>query len=234
MDMVNEVGIERAEYEERRSAFELCQWVNSKLRELEDGGDFDRQYFERIGKNVKRFVEEAIPLSRLGLYLSTPRSDVHVTCFADNRAYDGVIEITGFGARSFRVEVTTTDTPRLSELRRQALSRDGHVVLTGPIRREGRTILPEGAMVDVADEEERCIGVALERLRDKAASGRYGDDTVVLVYLTDCWLASLTELRAELLRRTEEYLRRERPPVHTVYYCYSSNYCVDHVAVRRA
>ncbi len=91
--MVNEVGIQRAEYEKRRSAFELCQWVNSKLREIENGGDFDRLYFERVGKNVKRFVEEAIPLSRLGLYLSTPGSEVHVTCLADNRAYEGVIEI---------------------------------------------------------------------------------------------------------------------------------------------
>lgn len=231
--MVNQVGIPRAEYEERRSAFELCRWVNSKLRELEDGGDFDRQYFERVGTNVKRFVEEAIPLSRLGLYLSTPGSEVHITCFADNRAYDGLVEITGFGARSVRVEVTTTDTPPWSTMRRQALSRDGHVVLTGPIRREGRAILAEGAMVDVAEEEERCIEVALERLHEKAGSGKYGDDTAVLVYFTDCWLARLTDIRAELLRRTEEYLRREPPSVRAVYYVYSSNYCVDHVSVRR-
>jgi len=59
---------------------------------------------------VKRLIEEAIPVSRLGLYLSTPESEVHVRCFADGRSYDAEIAITGFLARSFKLEVTTSET----------------------------------------------------------------------------------------------------------------------------
>ena len=227
--MSDVVGIPNDEYEARRTAFDLARWIDDKFREMEAGGHFSRQYFERVGHNVKRLVEEALPVSRLGLYLATPGADVHATCFADNRPYDALVEVGGVSRpHAFRVEVTTTETGDASTLRRQALARDGHVALYGPVRRSGRTIVAEPEMVDAAEEEERLICVALERLHEKAASGRYGSDTAVLVYLTDAWFIDLT-FRAELARRTEAYLLADRPPIAAVYYCYAANLSVDHV-----
>jgi len=108
---------------------QLSAWVNEKFRALETSDDFERQYFERIGENIKPFIEEAIPVSRLGLHLSTPGRDVFVRCFSDNRPYDAEIEMDHGKQRRFRVEVTTTDEPPASTIRRQALSRNGIVSL---------------------------------------------------------------------------------------------------------
>lgn len=167
-------SIPEAEYARRRSSFELCEWINQTLAEMRGTGRFDELYFERSDPrtNIKKLIEEAIPLSRLGLYLSTPESEVYLTCFADNRAYDAVIEVTGFTERTFKVEVTTTET-KISNLRRQALARYGHVPLTGTISRRGREITATGDMVRADVEDERCISLMFERLRRKVDSGRY-------------------------------------------------------------
>jgi hypothetical protein len=151
------VGIPREEYESRRTAFELSAWVNEKFRALETSKDFERRYFERIGENIKPFIEEAIPVSRLGLYLATPGKEVFVRCFTDNRSYDAEIELNDGGENGFRVEVTTTDEPPASAMRRQALSRKGIVSLAGVMRREGRSVSDEPRMIDVAEETERQI-----------------------------------------------------------------------------
>jgi hypothetical protein len=47
-------------YETKRHAFEFCQWINCKFREMRHLGDFDKLYFERKGKNVKKLIEEAV------------------------------------------------------------------------------------------------------------------------------------------------------------------------------
>jgi hypothetical protein len=229
--MPERIGIPKVEYEERRHAFELCRWINAKLQQLQDGGSFDEQYFERIGLNVKKLVEEAIPLSRLGLYLSTPASEVYITCFADNRNHDALVEITGFNSRTFRVEVTTTETDD-STLRRQAISRDGYVGLAGPIRRNGRTISWAPEMVASDEEDNRCIALMLKRLQEKADSGRYDEDTAVLVYLTEFRSIDLY-YRAELVRRTKEYLLQQRPSIRHVYYCYVADYSIDSIPIGR-
>lgn len=104
------VDILTAEYTQRRHAAELPRWINEKLEAIRTGGRFDEQYFERLGLNVKRLIEEAVPLSRLGLFLWTPGREVYVTSLADNRNYDGKIEIKGYKPGSFKVEVTTTET----------------------------------------------------------------------------------------------------------------------------
>lgn len=224
-------GIPDAEYQRRRTAFELCAWINATVEALKGHGQFDFQYLERRGENIKRLVEEAIPLSRLGLYLSIPGSEVFVTCFAHNEPFDGRVEVVGFGARDFRVEVTTTDVPPASTLRRHALARDGHVFLSGPIHRDRRVVLSEGAMVDVAEYEAEQIVVAMNALRRKAESDRYDESVAVLVYVTDCWLSTLVRFRSTLIRKAEDYLRTAEPKIGSVFFCYSSNYCVDAIAL---
>lgn len=223
--------IPEAEYIQRRSSFELCRWINQKLEEMHATGCFDELYFERSNprSNVKKLMEEAIPLSRLGLYLSTPGSDVYLTCFADNRGYDAVIEVSGYDQRTFKVEVTTTE-DTASTLRRQALSRYGHVPLTGPITRRGREITATGEMIRADEEDERCVGVMFDRLQRKIESERYDKDTAVLVFLTD-FRAISPRSRADLVFRTERYLLETQAKVSGVYYCYTADYSVDRVDV---
>lgn len=216
--------IPAAEYEERRHAFTLCHWVNAKLREFAAGDHFDELYFERRDRSVKRLLEEAVPVSRLGLFLATPGSEVHVTCFTDGRPYDATVEVSGFAARTFHVEVTTTET-KASTLRRQALARSGQVPLAGPIRRQGREAVWEPEFVNVREEEERRIALVLERLREKVTSGRYEDDTAFLVYETD-YLPLRIDARAELVGCLRDYLAREAPRVPAVYVVCQFDYSV--------
>ncbi len=61
------------EYEQKRHIFELCNWINEKLAEMETISDFNIIYFERNGENVKKLIEEAMPLASLGLYFSNLR-----------------------------------------------------------------------------------------------------------------------------------------------------------------
>jgi hypothetical protein len=224
--------IPRTEFAQRRSSFELCQWINRKLEEMRATGSFDELYFERSDprSNLKKLIEEAIPLSRLGLYLSTPGSEVYVTCYADNQGHDGLVEITGFNERRFKVEVTTAEAKDYY-FRRQALSRYGHVQLTGTITRRGRDIVCDGddGMVDADEEEERCIELMLERLRDKVSSRRYDADTAFLVFLTEMRPLS-PRSRAELLHRTERFLLETNTKVPGIYFCYTADYSIDRVA----
>jgi hypothetical protein len=220
-------SIPTTEYEERRQAFDLCRWINSILGWLESREDFEKVYFERKEKNVKKLLEEAVPISRLALLLSTPANDVYVTCCAGNQPFDAIIEIKGFNKREFKIEVTTTETDD-STLRRQALSRNGYVALSGPIERSGQDIVWSGEMTEVFAEEQRCTDLMFKRLREKVESGRYGKDTAILVYLTEYQRISL-ESRASLVRRTQSYLLERDPSVRGVYFCYLLGHYVDDV-----
>lgn len=215
-----------SEFEQRRHVAELCTWINQKLRMLESTGRFAWHYFERADRSVKALVEEAIPLSRLGLFLWTPGSDVFINCVGHSHNYDGNLEITGFRARDLRVEVTTTETAE-STMRRQALSRDGTVVFSGPIHRQGREIVTEPAMIDVEEDNESRIALAITRLTKKLDSRQADGRTAILVHLSEVRL-SPPEFRAELIRRTVNNLRQRQSFVPAVYYCFW-NYHVEWV-----
>jgi hypothetical protein len=223
------VDIPTAEYTQRRHAAELCRWINEKFEALKSGGRFDEQYFERLGLNVKKLIEEAVPLSRLGLFLWSPGREVYVACLADNRNYDGQIEIEGYKPGSFKVEVTTTETDE-SAWRRQAFSREGFSTLAGPMRKEKRTAIPEIEMIKESEESEKYAAQALDRLKKKIQSESYDGSTAILVYLSQVWPLP-AEGRAQLIRETTWYLERERPQVPAVYYCYSGSYSIDCVRV---
>lgn len=226
------VNIAQSEYEKRRHAFELCQWINEKLNELKRSGRFDELYFERKGRNVKKLIEEAIPVSRLALQLSTPGSEVYVTCYVGNQAYDATVEIEGFGPRVFKVEVTTTETDETT-MRRQALSRQGCVASSGPIRRDKRNIIWEGEMVEVDADEQRCTELMFEWLQEKVKSGSYGEDTAILVHLAEYRPISMRN-RANLVHRTRRYIVEEQPSIGSVYYCYTAGYIIDAVGHHEA
>lgn len=226
------VEIANSDYEQRRHASKLAAWVNTKLRQIQDGGRLDEQYFERRGLNVKRLLEEAVPISRLGLYLWTPWAEPYVTLLPVSQNIDAEVEVQGPNARSLKVEVTTIETDE-STMRRQALAREGSVQLLGSVRRSGRTITADSEMVDVDEQMERVIELTLERLRAKVESGAYDETTAILVYLSEFW-PLLSEGRLELRRRTESYLAREPGKTSTVFYCFWPEYSVEAIDVRRA
>ena len=136
------MDIPDAEYEKRRHAFDLCRWINAQFRQMEETGNLSAIYAERKGKNVKRLIEEAVPISRLALRFSRPGDEVFVTLPPESEGFDAHVEIEGFSPRSFKVEVTTTETDGSNTLgtvqRRQALV-PRRLRLTSPdlIRREG-------------------------------------------------------------------------------------------------
>lgn len=214
------------EYEQRRHVFETHRWINSVLARMYEDPDFDAIYFERTG-NVKKLIEEAIPLTYLGLQLVRMAEDVFIQCYADNRPRDGRLEVIGWNNFSFKVEVTTTENAETS-LRRQALSRNGMVWLHGTVKRDendGRRIVSEPEMVDLSKREDRCMELAFERFLTKANSGRYDVNTAILVAITMEHVISMRR-RGELLRRSREWLRAN-PTVYGVYYCYQRDGIID-------
>jgi hypothetical protein len=214
------------EYEQRRHVFDAHQWINSVLARMNEDPDFDAIYFERTG-NVKKLIEEAIPLTYLGLQLVRMAEDVFIQFYADNRPYDGHLEVTGWNNFGFKVEVTTTEDNE-SSLRRQALSRNGRVWLHGPIKRDetdGRRIVSEPKMVDFSKTEDSCMELAFERFLTKANSGRYDVNTAILVVITMDHVISMRR-RDELLNRSRAWLNAN-PTVYGVYYCFQRDGIID-------
>jgi hypothetical protein len=223
------VDIPASEYEQRRSIFQLCDWINSKLRDLEERTDFEERYFERRGQNIKKLLEEAIPVARLGLYFWRPWRDISVACLAGNQPHDAKIMLQDphEAEKIIKIEVTSTETDETA-MRRQALSRDGFAFMTGPVRREGRRIVSEPNMVDVNEERKRLLECAFERFRMKAEQ-EDDPETAILVYINS--FGSFEPMpfrhRARLLEQTRNYLRTQRPELHGVYYCYQGDQGVD-------
>jgi hypothetical protein len=225
------VDIQDSDYEQRRHASELAVWVNLKLREIEAGGCLDVQYFERRGRNVKRLIEEALPLSRLGLYLWTPGNEPYVTTLPISDPVDGLIEVESIYPRSFHVEITTLETEE-STMRRQALARTGYAPLGGPIHRTGRRLEYEPEMIDVAKAAEHTIELVIKRLDRKVRSVTQTNPAAILVYLSP--FRTLPQMyRSALRRRTEQYLASEVKQALTVYYCYWPEYVIEAVDFAR-
>jgi hypothetical protein len=219
------MNISNSEYEKPRSVFQLCEWINSKLRNVEQESAFEELYFERRGQNIKNLLEEAVPIGRLGLYLWRPWRDVSVTCLAGNRPHDAEIILQDpQKTELIKIEVTTTETDETT-MRRQALSREGFVWMTGPVRREDRQIVSEATMVDLDKESARLVGCAISRFRKKAE--REDDpQTAILVYVNS--FRSLPFwYRMELLEQTRTYLRTQRPTLYGAYYCYEADQGLD-------
>jgi hypothetical protein len=219
------MDILQSEYEQRRHIFDFCRWLNQKLHDLEQESNFEELYFERTGANIKKLLEEAIPVSHLGLYLFREWSEVFVQCYADNRGYDALIEIQGPSRTdSIKVEVTTTEDDD-SAMRRQALSRKGVVHFTGTVRREGRNIISEGEFVGVEEECAKLVKLALQRLESKL-SNTYDDATAILIYVP-AFRKLMHRHRFDLIEQVKHLLRERKPALYGVFFCYSSNLGID-------
>ncbi len=218
------------DYQQKRHIFDFCRWINQKLDDLNQEPNFDQLYFERIGVNVKKLLEEAIPVSCLGLYLYREWSDVFVQCFADNREYDAVIEVQSPSSKyGIKVEITTTENDD-SAMRRQALSRNGFVHFGGPVKREGRTIISEGKFVDVEEECEKLVQLALQRLELKLKN-TYDDTTAILVYVVASRILT-HQHRFKLIEQAKTLLRERTLALCGIFFCYGSNFGVDGIVNR--
>jgi hypothetical protein len=211
------------EYEQRRHVFDMCRWINQTLTKMEKESDFDRSYFERKGLNVKRLIEEAIPIACLGLHFYRPPDDVYLKCFAGNQPFDAELEVTGFRSIQIKVEATTIETND-SALRRLSLSRHGFAYSFGSIQKDGEQIVSEPDMADLTAQYEQWTELAFQRYLLKA--GKYDRTTAILVHLDIPWRLPM-DARSNLLRRTEEHLSNERPGLYGVYYCYNLGYLID-------
>ncbi|HEX8599742.1 MAG TPA: hypothetical protein VF952_14670 [Chloroflexia bacterium] len=220
--------IETLEYEQARHVFDMCRWINEKLAEMEKEDGFTTIYFERKGKNVKKFLEEAYPVAALGLHFFRPADDVFVQCLTGNPSYDAILTVKGFHNFSIKVEVTTTETDD-STKRRQSVSRHGFRWSSGPIWRVGREILSEPEMVDVDAEAEQLVNLAYSRALDKLKKGTYGSDTAILVYI-DTHRTLDFYFRKELIEKTEDHIREQQPEIYGIYYCHGTEFLVDGVA----
>jgi hypothetical protein len=220
------MDITNSEYEKPRSNFQLCEWINSKLRDLETAPDFLERYGERRGRNIKKLLEEAVPVARMGLYLWRPWCNVSVTCLAGDQSHDAEITVKDpRNTETIKVEVTCTETDETT-MRRQALSREGFVWMSGSVRREGRRIVSEATMVDLDKENARLVEQALTRFRRKAE--REDDpQTAILVYLVESFPSLSFRYRSQLLEQTCSYLREQRPTLYGAYYCYQTDQGFD-------
>lgn len=217
--------IPNSEYEKARSVFELCQWVNSKLYDLEKRPAFYELYFERRGQNVKKLLEEAIPVAHLGLHFWRPWRDVSVTCLAGDQPHDAEVVLQDpRKSEMIRIEVTSTQTDETT-MRRQALSREGLVWVHGPVRRQDRHLVSEPEMENLNEKCSQLVELAFGRFRTKAEQE---DDpqTIFLVYV-DSFLSLPFWYRTQLLEKTRSYLIKQRPTLYGAYYCYERDRGVD-------
>lgn len=215
------MDISPQEYEQPRTIFELCDWVNRKLRDLEQVPDFEERYFERRGQHIKKLLEEAVPIAKLGLYFWRPWRDISVICLAGSGDYDAEMTLQDpRQSETIRIEVTCTETDETT-MRRQSLARDGSVFMLGPVRRKGRQIMSEATMVDLDEERTRLMEGVFARFQKKAEE-ETDPQTAILVYVSTPQSLPLW-YRAQLMEQTRTYLRTHRPTLYGVYYCY----CVD-------
>ncbi len=223
--------IPTVEYEKRRSVFDFYIWFANVIKELDKQEDFDLAYFERKGKNIKKLLEEAKPVAFLGLSLLRPGDEVFITCFTGNQPFDALIEVQGWNNYQMKVEVTTTETDD-STLRRQALSRNGYVS-TGSIRREDHVIINELEMVNVDEAVGEIIDLAYQRFLKKVEHG-YDNNTSILVFVGGLSPFQIPLYwRDRLVRQTREYIQREAPELHGVYYCYGRDFAVDAIPIHK-
>ena len=227
--MASVYHISAKEFSKRRYIFELCDWIKEKFSEMQELDDFDEIYFERKDKYIKKLIEEALPMSRLGLYFSTPFNTVYVTCHGDNKFPDARIEIDDIHrSRSLNVEVTTTETDD-SSMKRQALAREGSVVMTGKAKRDKREIIVESEFVEVQVEEQKAIDLMFNRLLKKITKPNFDKKTAILVCHTQFRSVRLSK-RNELVQKTQKYLQAEKLNIY-VFYCFLGQNVIDEASI---
>ncbi len=222
--------IETADYEQERHIFEMWRWINAQFNAMEATPDFDSIYFNQSGRNVKKLIEEVIPVGYLGLRFVAPMQDVFIRCLTGGQPYDATLRVAGFRPLEIRVEVTTTETEE-TVFARQQLAENGTVHRPALSQTVGKKkMLRPLRMADMAEQYDGWIAVALERAERKVLSGRYDPLTAILVRV-DTWSHLPRRWRSELINQTRARLDGQLASVYGVYYLHGCE--IDAVRSKR-
>jgi hypothetical protein len=185
----------------RRSFLTVPVFVQRVYAALESlGGD---EYRMRSIDGAKELIEEVVPLAALLKHLEVP--DRHLRCkfVGGHLDHDAQIRISGpevdrgFLENNYHVEITSAVSP-LDYLRREALTRYGHVFGGPDIHREGSRRTGNDKIVSraVAEDGEAAIHNAItwvkERLAAKAGK-RYRKPCILAVNVEPDRPLSLSE-----------------------------------------
>jgi len=209
--------IETGDYEQERHIFDMWRWINAQLAAMEAAPDFDSAYFKQSGQNIKKLIEEAIPIASFGLRFVRPMDEVFIKCLTGNQPYDATLRVEGFKRLDIKVEVTTTETEE-TVFARQELAEKGMVHRPARFEKVGKqkNILPS-EMVDMGEQWEEWVAVALDRAVRKVDSRRYDRTTAILVRV-DTWSPLPMSSRANLITQTRNRLVDRLSDVYGVYY----------------
>lgn len=182
--------LSRSDMAQPRSPSEFHKWVMAKCSEL--GATDAAKAFARSGALLpKKFYDEVFPLAIFVEREFAGLGDVLVQPNLDNDNFDGQITVgTGRNTRTTFVEITYAKDGYDESLRMEALCRDGHVSLTGPVSSSGRKGWPNRKVL-VEDEAishlamlANYLAIVRERLKEKTLS-QHGKDHVLVVAVDD-------------------------------------------------
>lgn len=182
--------LSRSDMAQPRNPSEFHKWVMAKCSEL--GATDAAKAFARSGAVLpKKFYDEVFPLAIFVEREFADRGDVLVQPNLDNDNFDGQITVgTGRNAKTTFVEITYAKDGYDESLRMEALCRNGHVSLTGPVSSSGRKGWPN-RKVHVEDEAishlamlENYLTIVRQRLKEKTRSC-HGNDHILVVAVDD-------------------------------------------------
>lgn len=182
--------LEAADMQRSRTPAELREWVEGICRAFA-ASDVAKAYGRSGARLPKKFFDEIYPLSLLATHEYADRVDVRVTPSLDNDNFDARIDIEGpTGTLTRFVETTFAKDGYDDSLRMEALTREGHVFMTGTVTVKGRRGTPdrevrvEPMAVKHSIALERYLALVEERVAAKADVS-YGATHTLLVAVDD-------------------------------------------------
>lgn len=215
------INFEIAEYEQERHIFDMWRWINARFAEMEAAGDFESTYLRQSERYIKKFKEEVLPVASFGLRFVKPCNEVFIRCLTGNQSYDATLRVEGFSPLDIKVEVTTNETDE-SVLARRVLAERGMVHRPARHEQEGGR---EGLSFEMVDLDEQCeewVAVALDRAVSKVRSQKYDHRTAILVRV-ETWIPLPMECRSDLIARTRNVLGDQLFDVFGVYYLHGDH-----------
>jgi len=182
--------LEAQEMERSRTPAELRAWVDAICRAFA-ATDETKAYSRSGARLPKKFFDEIFPLSLLATHDYPNRPDVRVTPSLDNDNFDARIDIDGSAGTDTRfIETTFAKDGYDDSLRMEALTKEGHVFMTGNVSVRGRrgaadrVVRVEPMAVNHAVEVDRYLDLVERRVAAKAKAS-YGPTHTLLVAIDD-------------------------------------------------
>lgn len=179
--------ISRKEFEQPRSVADFVPWVKHARDVIASVAEGKRDI--RFGRGIaKQLVEEAFPIGMFASRHYGDSAEVFIQPVLGNQPYDAIVR----DAREAKspishIEVTQAHEGRDWHLRMRKLDEEGHVSLTGPVKKKGNKfeIRPEvRGCATALDCEKGRIRDAIER-KLKKRDGTYPAETALVIAFDD-------------------------------------------------